>query len=309
MKKNLTVLKLSIISFLLLSVTFLACNKEKSGEGSPDQELAASIASSESDGEAEAVFSDVFDDVMGVNADVALGGTGIFGRNMASGAEGTDANARVTACPSVTIEMVNPPALFPKKVTLDFGTGCVSQRDGRHRKGKIIILYSNRLTIPGASATTTFDGYYVDSIKVEGTHKITNISDPNALAKKWKVEVIDAKLTMPNGNFTEWNRTHTITHIEGLTATNVRDWVLKVEGYGNGRTKRNGIIVAWNAEITDPLIKRFNCRWIVKGKIRVKRLNLTSNSRWEALIDFGNGNCDNRATITVNGNTREIILR
>jgi hypothetical protein len=312
MKLKLNVLQISMMAFLFLAIAFLACNKERSGEGTPEEEEAASVASTESDGEAQAIYSDVFDDVMGVNSDVALGSTGIFGRNAAVGTEGTDATARVLACPDVTITLLNPPALFPKKVVLDFGTGCTSQRDGRHRRGKIIITYTNRLTIPGAMATTVFDGYYIDSLKIEGTHKITNITEVNALAKKWKVEVIGGRISHHNGNFTEWSHTHIITHFEGLSTTNVRDWVLKIEGHGAGRTKRNGIIVAWNSEIIEPLIKRFNCRWIVKGKVRIRRANISNSTRWEGVLDFSppnNGQCDNRATITVNGHTREIILR
>jgi hypothetical protein len=309
MKLKFKVLQTSLLAILTLTFTFIACNKENSGEGTPEQEEAASVASSESDGEAEAMFSDVFDDVMGVNADVALGGTGVFGRTMATNTDGTDATARITACPDVTITLLSPPALFPKRIVLDFGTGCTSTRDGRTRRGKIVIVYTNRLTVPGAMATTTFDGYYVDSVKVEGTHKITNVAEVNALAKKWKVEVIGGKLSFPSGDFTEWNRTNIITQIEGISATNVRDWVLKVEGYGSGHTRRHGIIVAWNAEIIDPLIKRFNCRWIVRGKIRIRRVNVTNTTRWEGVVNFGDGTCDNRATITVDGHVREIILR
>ena len=308
MKLKIKVLQISLLAFLTMTFSFLACNKEKSGEGTPDQEEAASVASSESDGEAEDVFNGLFDDVMGVNPDVALGGSGVFSRTIATGTDGSGSTARIASCPDVTISLVNPPALFPKKVMLDFGTGCTAS-DGHHRRGKIYIVYTNGLRIPGASATTIFDGFYFDSIKVEGTHKITNVAEVNALAKKWKVEVIAGKLTKPNGDFTEWNRTNTITQIENLLTTNVRDWIFKIEGYGNGHTRRNGIIVAWNAEIIDPLIKRFNCRWIVKGKVRIRRINVTNTTRWEAILDFGDGLCNDRATVTVDGHTREIILR
>jgi hypothetical protein len=308
MKLKIKVLQISLFALLTLAFSFLACNKEKSGEGTPDQEEAASVASSESDGEAENIFNGLFDDVMGVNTDVALGGTGVFGLNLATGTGGSDATARIASCPDVTISLLNPPALFPKKVVLDFGAGCTAS-DGHLRRGKIIIVYTNGLRIPGASATTEFDGFYIDSIKVEGTHKITNVAEINAVAKKWKVEIIAGRLTKPNGDFTEWNRTNIITQIENVLTTTVRDWIFKIEGYGNGHTRRNGIIVAWNAEIIDPLIKRFNCRWIVRGQVRIRRVNVTNTTRWEGIIDFGSGTCDNKATVTVNGHIREIILR
>ena len=73
----------------------------------------------------------------------------------------------------------NPPEstrFFPVKVVIDFGTTGCRGLDGHYRKGKIITEYTNRLIVPGAFATTRFDGFYVDTIKVEGIHKITNTS-------------------------------------------------------------------------------------------------------------------------------------
>ena len=308
MKLKFNLFQLSAIAFTFLVISFLSCNKEDSNEGTPAQEEAATMASTESDAEADNIFNGLFDDVLGVSDEVGLAGTGIFGKTMAVNTDGSLSTARITACPDVTVVLLNSPALFPKKIIFDFGSGCTG-RDGHHRRGKIVNVYTNRLTVPGASATTEFVDFHFDSVRVEGTHKITNIAELNSLAKKWKVEVIGAKLTKPNGDFTEWNRTHTITQIENLSTINNRDIVMKIEGSGSGRTKRNGILVAWNAEIIEPLLKRFACRWLVKGKIKIRRANLTADSRWVAVLDYGGGTCDNRAYLTVDGHSREIILR
>ena len=62
----------------------------------------------------------------------------------------------------------NAPALFPIRVLMDFGVnGCVGP-DGHFRKGKVVTEYTNRLLVPGAIAVTTFDGFYVDSVHVQG---------------------------------------------------------------------------------------------------------------------------------------------
>ena len=125
----------------------------------------------------------------------------------------------------------------------DFGTiGCTGP-DGRVRRGKIITEYTNRLIYPGAIATTTFDGFYVDAVHVEGTHKITNISDSRSLLPtlpgKFKVEVINGKLTKPNGNYIEWNSTKTITQVEGLATPDYpRDDAFKIEGSAKGLGKK-----------------------------------------------------------------------
>jgi hypothetical protein len=100
-----------------------------------------------------------------------------------------------------------------------------------------------------------------------------------------------------------------VVQIEGiLTPDMPRDDVFKIEGSSSGRVRRGNIIVLWNATVTEPLFRRFTCRHIVKGKIRTVRGNLTTQSRWVAVLDFGNGQCDNQATLTVNGVSRQITL-
>ena len=298
-----------LAAFVLISLlVFGSCKKETSADTA--QEEFASQVSSEADAESDDIFNEVFDNVMGVNVEVAFGGTGVFGR-MNPGTSGAGETARVNACPDVTTTLLNAPDLFPRKVVMDFGTGCVG-RDGRTRSGKIIVVYTNRLTHPGAKATTIFDNYTVDSIKVQGTHVITNQSDPfttNCGTHKWKVVVERGKLTKPNGNYIEWNSIKTIEQTDGrCTILSPLDDIYKIDGSANGKVKRGDILVAWNSEITEPLIKEFTCRWIKKGIIRNMRLNLTTTSPWVAAINYGPGICDNKAVVTINGISHNITL-
>lgn len=282
-------------SMLLFSMLIISsCQKENSQNGTEEeQEIAASRASSESESEAEIVFNGIFDDAMGVNDEVGVGGTGVFGR--------------LNVCPTVTITRLNPPDLFPVKIVMDFGAnGCVGQ-DGHFRKGKVITIYTNRLLVPGAIATTTFDGFYFDSTKVEGTHKITNTSASNT-TRQFTVVITNAKLTKPNGNFIEWNSEKVITQMEGLNTPIPLDDIFKIEGGSRGVVKRGPLLVGWQSTILEPLVKRFNCRWIVRGVVRTVRLNATTNTPWIALLNFGNGTCDNLAVVTINGVSYQITL-
>jgi|SRR5687767_7640735 len=297
---------LVIISLLV----FGSCKKETSADTT--QEEFASKASSEADAESDDIFNEVFDNVMGVNADVAFGGTGVFGR-MNPGTSGTGETARVTACPDVTITHLTA-NLFPVRVVMDFGTGCTG-RDGRTRSGKIITEYTNRLMIPGARATTTFENYTVDSTKVQGTHIITNQSEllaANCWKHKWNVVVERGKLTKPNGNYIEWNSTRTIEQKAGMCTPYVPlDDIYEITGHANGKVKRDNLLIAWNSEITESLVKKFTCRWIVKGIIRNMRLNLTTSSPWVAAINYAHpngGDCDNKAMVTINGVSHIITL-
>lgn len=286
------------VIFLVFSILAIgSCTKENSQTSADEQEIAASNATTEGEGEAEIVYNGVFDDAMGVDDEFGIGGTGVFGR--------------INSCPTVTITRLNPPNAFPARVVLDYGTGCLA-RDGHYRKGKVITEYTGRLLYPGSIAVTNFDGYYVDSVHVEGTHKITNTSVPptnnTPPNRSYRVEVINGKLTRPNGNFVEWNSTRNITQIEGLGTLIPMDDIFRIEGSGRGRVRRGNLLTLWESTIIEPLIKRFNCRWIVKGRVRTVRANLAVNSPWVAILDFGTGTCDNLATVTINGISHQITL-
>jgi hypothetical protein len=300
---NLTSLLVILLTSSLLFT--ISCSKENSQSGTDAEEEQIAQVSAESGAEAETVFNEFFDDAMGASNDVGVSGSGVFFNR-------ADSLNPVPRCFTITVTHPNGTP-FPAVVELDFGTvGCPGP-DGRVRRGRIITEYTNRLTFPGAIATTTFDRFYVDALHVEGTHRITNISGspipPANIARKFKVEVINGKLSLPNGNYTEWNSSKTITQVDGLLTPDFpRDDAFKIEGSAHGVSKRGNLLVRWESAITEPLLRRFTCRWIVKGRIRTVRVNLPSNTRWAAILDFGAGNCDNQATLTINGITRQITL-
>lgn len=300
---------------LFIVLVIFSCKKETSGTLAPQDEEQANVSATESDAEAENVFDGVFNDVLGVNKDVALGGTGIFGRNDASGYEPSYSTGRIInttqlpSCLNVTIEHTTTNT-FPIQITLDFGaTGCVAN-DGHWRKGKIILTYSNRLLYPGATATAAFQDFYIDSIFVENwsTLKISNIGTGDKL--QFQVD-IDTRLSKPNGNYSEWHSSKTTKQTLGSTTSSPLDDVFAIEGSATGKVRRNDIIVAWEAQVTKPLVKKFTCHWISDGTVSIRRANLSSNSQWVGTLDYGYryGNCDKFAQLTINGVTYEITLR
>jgi hypothetical protein len=298
----------SLLVFGLLLIISLSCSKEKSDSGTDAEQEQISKTTGESDAEAETIYNGIFDDVMGTNDDVGMAGTGWYGRQ----SFGSRPDFRVTACYSINVTHINAPAQFPVRVVIDFGTtGCLGP-DGHTRRGKIITVYTNRLIIPGAVAETSFENFYFDSVKVQGHLRTENTSSPvntQPLSRSFKMQVNDGKLLWPNGNFIEWNSTKTITQIEGLLTPDrpIDDW-FRIEGTSRGRAKRGNLLVAWESSIVEPLVKKFLCRWITKGRIRTVRLNSTANSPWIGVLDFGTGNCDNKAILTVNGHSHEITL-
>jgi hypothetical protein len=84
------------------------------------------------------------------------------------------------------------------------------------------------------------------------------------------------------------------------TPMNISDDEYSITGTASGINRRGNEYVH---TITSPLIAKMNCRWIVQGIIE-----FVVNSQ-TAVLDYGEGECDRIATLTVNGNTYTINLR
>jgi hypothetical protein len=165
------------------------------------------------------------------------------------------------------------------------------------------------LFVPGSSATTTFENHKIDSISIEGTYKIKNTTSIGNSQTQFTIEVMDGKLSKPNGNFSRWTGHKLRTQIEGNGTLLPVDDIFKISGHAQGQVKHGNILFGWRSEIIEPLYRKFLCRWVQKGVVKTWRENLLSTSPWVALLNYGNGNCDNQATLTINGNTHQITLR
>ena len=282
----------STAALCLAFLCFTGCQKQIDAITElPAEEIELSTFSGEDDAEADLTYNEVYEIALGTEE------TGI-GEMEPDGFEPpTDPNQR---CYRRIVEPRDP-GVFPKTVIHDFGTGCLG-RDGKMRKGKIKTVYSKPLTVPGAEATTTFDGFYVNDTKVEGRHTIKNNS--TADNRIFTRTVIEGKLSKPNGNYIKWSGTHTNTQVEGMgTPAFPRDDVYKITGGARGENKRGDKITTWSRVILEPLYKAFTCRWFSKGTVKTTRNDVV------AILNFGNGSCDNDATLTINGRTKAIKLR
>lgn len=282
------------------ALLFSSCKKDDSfttlAENST-AEIEATVEVTTQEADMETQFDDIFNITASMNSgqvgeDLGVGAniSGLYDR----GATTPDNNLR---CFTITV-VPNIPHVFPKTVTIDFGNGCLG-RDGKFRKGKIVSIYTNPMIIPGAKVSTTFIGYHVDSFKIEGTHITENTSISNM--QGWKNSVINGKVTNTNNNrWRKWNSVKNVLQVEGNGTPHFpMDDVYKITGFANAS---NSAGHTWSSLIVDPLIKKFTCQWIVKGKVRIMR-----DGR-EALLDYGNEVCDNLAIIYINGVPHVITL-
>jgi hypothetical protein len=296
---------------LVLSIVAISCSKEKSSdELTPQEEQQVALASSQTETESDMAQDDIFNNVIGVDTEVGIGGVGIFGRSNSGTTDLLTGRPDSIRCFTVTTTLLNAPAPFPRRVVVDFGTGCLG-RDGRMRSGKIVTVYTGRLLNAGSMATTEFVDHKVDSVLVEGVHKITNTTGntPGSNFLEFTIEAINMKLTKPNGNYSKWNGIKKRTQVEGNGTPLPVDDMFRITGHSHGQVKHGNLLFNWRSEITEPLFRKFTCRWVQKGIVKSWRETLPSTSPWIAILNYGPGTCDNQATLTINGVTQQITLR
>lgn len=197
-------------------------------------------------------------------------------------------------CATVTIS----PGSFPKTITLDFGpTGCTNPNSNITRRGIIHIFLSDSFRIPGSTAVMTFENYYVNGYKKEGTITWTNTSTTGT--RSWSRQVVNGKITAPDGTYWLHSGIKNITQLEGLsTPLNLMDDAFSITGTG---TVTNAAGISRQSTIINPLHKAVSCDHADQGSIQFAGPSHT------ATLDFGNGTCDNIATISIDGYTPRTI--
>ncbi len=121
---------------------------------------------------------------------------------------------------------------WPKVVTVDYGDGSEGG-DGIYRSGKMMIQLTNWLKEEGTVMTTTFDNYYQDGYKLEGTRIATNLGDDGD-GIKFNVVVEDGKVTK-DGAVIEYHQNTTRTWIAGAdTPSILGDDEYTIEGSQSG---------------------------------------------------------------------------
>jgi len=257
------------------SVFFLAsCQKDKN---EPDPEFETTFNMSKD----QAISESMNDDATVIFFDASVG-SGFYR------VDGTAQTSGILSCATVT---VNPQNSFPKTITIDFGSGCVSV-DGITRSGKINITLSDYVHNPGATAVMTFENYATAGFKVEGTITWTNTSTQNGIS--WTRQVTNGKVTNPStGYYWLHEGTKNVTQTAGAnTPTNLLDDVYSITG---SHTVTNPAGKTRTVTITEALEKKTTCHNITKGKVKIQA------QTHFAILDYGDGTCDNVAIVTIDG--------
>jgi hypothetical protein len=188
-------------------------------------------------------------------------------------------------------------ASFPKEITIDYGTGC-SDRHQHSIRGKIIINLSDSLINPGAIKTVFSEDLYIDSVKVELNSSHINFGK-NASGNWLIYNTTNQVLTLEDGTIVKQVGRDTIEWLGGFETVDKSDDVFKKTG--SGSTTIDDSLV-YSRAITSPLLYDRSCEFIKSGIVELYK-NGSS-----VIIDYGDGTCDSKATVTTDGTSEEINL-
>lgn len=275
--------KIFLMIAALALLSFSSCTKEVT----IDQ---TSIDIADDDAVADAVFEDVFNTVD--NADMILD-------NLTKSAVTKSATVVGDSCPVITITHLTD-GIWPKIITVDFGEGCVGLFDNT-RAGKIIITVTGPRLEIGSKKTVTFENYYFNEIKVEGTKEVENIINNSNENLIFSVKLMNGIVTLPDGNTIERSFEHQKEWIAGSDTRYIGDDEFLITGT---TTCKNIDGISYTNTIMTALHWKRACRFLVSGIVQIEREGAEPIE-----LDYGDGECDSKATVTRGGETKEIQLR
>jgi hypothetical protein len=271
-----------IIGLALLSLNFIGCKKD-SNNPEPSTTNDESQVEARDMGQSEDVNS---------NIDNAVA-EAMINPNTASIANRNDNPNSELSCASVVHDSI------AQTVTITFNH-CMGPH-GHVRDGQIIVTYHNgHYWDVGANWDVTFNNFYVDNMQVTGTRHVENVG-PASNGMTWNITSSLTFTNSSNGNTRTWNSTRTRTISQGYGDTVITNHIYVINGNATHANSATGSSV----DITITNVTRdLSCHYITAGTL----LCDSSDNRPNKLIDFGNGTCDDLATVTVNNHTFTIHL-
>ena len=268
----------------MIILSFISCQKDTSAVEQAGINIADDNAVS------DAVFEDIYSTTD--NADIILDQMGKSGSSKSM-------EVLADSCPTVTVTHPET-GIWPKVVTVDFGEGCAGLYDNS-RSGKIIIEVTGPRLEVGTKRTITFENYYFNGIKVEGTKVVENTGYNDSQNLVCSVSLTGGKLTLPDGRYIERSFEHQREWIAGLLTKNIWDDECLITGTASGTTLEG---VAYSNTITTALDWKRACFFIVSGVMKIQR-----EGKEDVEINYGTGDCDAKAVVTRGGESKEILLR
>jgi len=267
----------------IIAASFYLQSCSKSDDGSISE---ANLALAQDDAYADALYEDV-------DNTVAAELTTLDGNGYAMmGLKSTEDDI----CRTITVDHPDSTS-FPKVITIDYGDGCtvVFGDDTITRKGQIIITLTNRWWVPGAEHIITFNEFFINDVKIEGTRTITNLGMNDEFHFEMSIVLEGGKITFNDTAF----MTREANHLrEWIFASNPQNDTVLVTGTASGL---NVMGETYSRVIVEPLVlvhcDDYRWRWVIVDGL----VEITNSASGTTTIDYTADGCDGTLIVNKNG--------
>lgn len=274
-----------IIGLLLLAVFAISCDPEEINNDIPPTSQEALNAMEEF-----ALVNKLFSD--------AYSETDAAARKADGEVQGDKINKNTY--PIITIEPFDA-VTWPKNVKVDYGETNFYCQDGRLRRGVINFETTGWYHEEGTVVTITFDDYYQNNHKVEGTQIVTNMgrnADENLV---YSVVIQDGVVITSDNKTIYYEESTQREWIEGeVSILDPCDDVYLITGTQNGISSDE---IQYNLLVQQALNVKVCCHYIRAGILDVNIQGLPTIT-----INYGDGECNSSATITIMGIDYPIVM-
>ena len=191
-----------------------------------------------------------------------------------------------------------------KTKTITFLEDCEGKR-GQTRSGTMIVSYSETQGEAGSYRQVTYDDFYLNGVKIEGTRRTEIISIDDNGSKTTRTTVTDGKMIYEDGTFKTKSAEMTrYTHVE-----NDQKQYSTLTGSKSGVSTEG---INFSVEITTPIKFIYDCfgeGQRKKGKVPVEGIKVTEDGGQIITTDFGDGTCDTLVEISKDGEVETVDLK
>ncbi len=269
-----------LFTILILTGLLFSCEIETNKRVSIEE----AVNTVNENAQAAAIFKDIFNEVndAAVYADDSLSG------KYEKGQFNSDDEPIITITPFDY-------NTWPKTITVDYGEENMACADMRERRGVIEIVASDFYRNPGCELNVSFSEFYQNDHKIEGYKNVIYQGDNEEGNPVYLIQVEAGKITTPEGLTYSFEQNLEQTWIEGQISESPWDDVYVITGNQEGISSDS---VSYTLLINDanPLNVCVGCRWIREGILTIKIEDLQ-----DIKLNYGEGVCDNAATVTIYG--------
>jgi hypothetical protein len=238
---------------------------------------------SEENALAEALFADAFKMVH----EAALHSKGI-GRDTVS-------DTTLFGCDKIIVDTTTS----PRTMIIDFGFAGCEGAYNVNRMGRIIAEFTGTYLDSNAIVNMRFLNYNFGAYKIDGFVIVVNRGRNEAGNPFSTFFIENGTIATERTSFT-WQGNKSWEQTAGVSTKSVSDDVFKITGTSFGINRKGN---NYDTEVITPNTVLTDCFQLTSGTVEVNVKNISKR-----LLNYGSGNCDRNAAVTINGKSHEVTL-